>query len=471
MVRDSRTLIGAVHTTAAVLLVSAAFVGVKVGGFIDLTLPRADQERVADDESEPAADSGSDASGTAGEVTGETTGSEPQGDLTGQAATVQLQPADGVISADGAFAAGFDGAPSTPTPWAPSNWDVTVHSRNTGRPDTLDPMDALHGPDCAPPPDTHVNETYEGAVYICRDHLMTAIKDDGYGAIYLTPDAMVDLSAGTASISFDVSTLTLTNRDWWDVWISPYDEQLQTPLEEWLPDLSGGPRNGVHVRLHDAGSIGASTYTDFAETQLPTSTTDAYDTFLTPDSKRRDTFVIELSTTHLKVGMPQYDVWWIDADIAELPFTAGVVQFGHHSYNPLKDCEDKAGRGPGGTCAPNTWHWDNVSISPAVPFAIARATSRVADADRPRVSLSSPSPDDAHLRFSGIGGNLEFSTDGGATWQPAQRQAVGKETAPEHFASYWTPVPAGTTSIVFRGQPDIAGDWIIRDVTVWSPGR
>ncbi|MFL5321393.1 MAG: elongation factor P, partial [Myxococcaceae bacterium] len=31
---------------------------------------------------------------------------------------------------------------------------------------------------------------------------------------------------------------------------------------------------------------------------------------------------------------------------------------------------------PGVACAPNTWHWDNVSVNPAVPFTIERATPR-----------------------------------------------------------------------------------------------
>ena len=462
MVKDSRALISAVHITTVALLVAAIVVGSKVGSFIHLALPRAEQARIGLDDAAP--DDASQPSPEDGAVTPDST----SGDLTARSPAVELQPTVGGVGADGAFLESFDGAPTQPTPWTPANWDVTVHSRNTGRPDTLDPMDAVHGPDCSPPPDTHVNDTYEGAVYICRDHLMTAIKDEAYGAIYLTPDALVDLTAGTASISFDVSTLTLTNRDWWDVWVSPYDEQLQTPLEEWLPDLGGAPRHAVHVRLHDAGTIGASTYSDFAETAVPALTTAAYDSFLTPDAKRRDTVVIELSTTHLKVGMPQYDFWWIDTDIAELPFTTGVVQFGHHSYNPLKDCEPGTGRSPDGTCSPNTWHWDNVAIAPAVPFSIVRATSRVADKDTPLVTLAAPAPADAHLRFSGIGANLEFSTDGGETWQPAELQEVGKARAAEHFASYWTPVPAGTTAIVFRGEPAIAGDWIIRDVSVWS---
>lgn len=461
-VRDSRGLVAAVHVTTACLLIAAGFVTARLGGFIDIALPRS-QPTAADTSVETAANSTN--------VAGDAVAAEPLDNLAAEGQRVNLAPALGGITAERSFVETFDGAPNKPTPWTPSNWDVTVHSRNTSRPDTLDPMHALHGPDCSPPPDTHINETYEGSVYICRDHMMTAIMDESYGAIYLTPDALVDLSQGPATISFDVSTLTLTNRDWWDVWISPYDEQLQTPLEEWLPDLSGAPQHAVHVRLHDAGTLGASTYSDFVETRVPALTTAAYDTFLTPAAKQRETVVIELSTTHLKVGMPAYDFWWIDSDIAELPFTQGVVQFGHHSYNPLKDCEQSNPRGPNGTCSPNTWHWDNVLIDPAIGFSINRGLSRVADKETPLISLVQPTTTGSHVRFSAVGASIEFSIDGGSTWQAATRQTVGKATATEHFASYWTPIPAGVTSIIFRGEPTLAGDWIVRDVSAWSLER
>lgn len=36
--------------------------------------------------------------------------------------------------------------------------------------------------------------------------------------------------------------------------------------------------------------------------------------------------------------MPAYNFWWIDATIPNLGWDMGVVQFGHHSYNPTKDC-------------------------------------------------------------------------------------------------------------------------------------
>src|SRR5207302_8424505 len=96
----------------------------------------------------------------------------------------------------------------------------------------------------------------------------------------------------------------------------------------------------------------------------------------------RTTFELHLSRTHLKFGMPAYNLWWMDGDIADLGWSSGVVQLGHHSYNPDKACDFN------GTCGPNTWHWDNVSISAAVPFTILRATPRAVDsAAAPPVTL------------------------------------------------------------------------------------
>ena len=74
---------------------------------------------------------------------------------------------------------------------------------------------------------------------------------------------------------------------------------------------------------------------------------------------------------HLRFGMPAYSLAWVDTALPDLGWAQGVVQFGHHSYNPTKECPD---------CTPNTWHWDNVTIDPAVPFNITRGDRRYVDA-------------------------------------------------------------------------------------------
>jgi hypothetical protein len=185
----------------------------------------------------------------------------------------------------------------------------------------------------------------------------------------------------------------------------------------------------------------------------------SYSEWLEPSAKRRDTFEIRLSRTHLKVWMPGYDQVWVDTEIPELDWTQGVVQFGHHSYNPTK-C--------GETCTPNTWHWDNVEITPAIPFTMIRAQERGSDIDNPHpITFAQSAPANARLRFAGFGQKIELSFDGGATWEPAQKQTQVWDYE-HHFYSYWTPIPEGVTSVLFRGEPIGNHGWVVRSLSIWA---
>jgi hypothetical protein len=367
------------------------------------------------------------------------------------------------------FLEAFDGRPAGPEPWRPADWDVSVHSLDPGSWARLPAMDAQHGPDCAAPPATHhLDGDYGQAVFRCNDHVMTAINGAGYGAVYLTPPALLDFSQGEAVLRFDLSTLRTSGRDWVDVWLSPYEEHLHLPLENDLPDLAGPPRRALHVRMDNGygGSIFVtSVFRDFVQRNTRDWFGPGYETVLTPSASRRDTFELRLSRTHVKFGMPQYGLWWADDDIADLGWDTAVVQLGHHSYNPTKDC------GGSGSCGPNTWHWDNVSLSPAVPLTLLRGDRRTVDASNAAqpVRFPAPAPAGARLRFAGIGVNIEVSFDGGASWAPAQRQPSGKDAGDEVFKSYWTPVPAGAAQVLVRGQTRITIPWAVRDLTIFSP--
>jgi len=377
------------------------------------------------------------------------------------------------------FVATFDGDPGEPQPFDPVDWDITVHSRNPGTWNSLDPVDAGHGPACEPPPEAHRVTAYEDSVFLCKNHMMTSIRGDDYGLIYLTPPYLVDFSAGEAVIKVDVSTRRESVRDWWDIWISPYDDALQLPLDlDASADLSGPPRNAIRVGLGSENQMSAEIYEDFANVGFPdwphgSVTGDfwtGYEAFLDPDFRRRDTFEIHLSRTHLRVGMPQYDFWWIDTPIPELAWSSGVVQFGHHSYNPGKDCNVANNpKPPVAECVPNTWHWDNVEISPAAPFTIVRAEQRMAHAEAPTMSFVAPAPAAAKLRFAGIGLDMKVRFDGGP-WQEATVQRTLAPTAEEHFASYWVDVPAGTTTVEFGAENWYGGSWHVRDASFWSLG-
>jgi hypothetical protein len=160
--------------------------------------------------------------------------------------------------------------------------------------------------------------------------------------------------------------------------------------------------------------------------------------------------------------MPNYNLWWHNTDIPDLGWDQGVVQFGHHSYNPMKDCA--------GPCSPNTWHWDNLAISPARPFTIIKADRSFVNADNAStpVHMSSPAPLGANLRFTGMYGGSEVSFDGGKTWSSAVAQQVDPAQVNEyHFQSYWMPIPAGASELRFRNTQEAS--WLVRSISVWAP--
>jgi hypothetical protein len=367
--------------------------------------------------------------------------------------------------ASGTFLETFNGAPSTPTPWTSPRWDITVHTRGRAVPELdysrLDePMTAAHAHDCTFP-GGHGITLYEQTVYQCRDHVMTAINGADYALIYLTPNQMVDFSQGEAVIKFDMSTLRTSLRDWIDVWISPFEDNVQLALDIG-PDLQGPPRRGIQIKMENFGRTGffAQVYNGFNGTRLPGRNV-AYETFLVPDGARRDTFELRISKTHLRFGMPQYNQWWVDTNMPALNWTTGVVQFGHHSYNPTKDDATANAQA-------NSWHWDNISISPARPFTMIKANRRSVNADRPgAVTLAQPAPDGAFLRFAGIGEALQVRF-GSGPWVPAVLKPSGFCCTTEHFKSYWMPIPKGTQQVTFSGSPHSGNwPWEVRDISVW----
>jgi len=359
----------------------------------------------------------------------------------------------------------FDGAPSVPVAYNPSTWDVQVHSRDTGTWKQLEGMNAHHAGNCAGYPGVHPVSAYADAVFQCNDHVMTAINAGGYGLIMLSPNRMVDFAAGEATINFDMSTFRSSTRDWVSLWVTPFEDQIPLPLSDWLPDLVGEPRRAVHIEMgvfNGQTMFQGYTVRDFVATDVSTDPTMVYESFLAPSAVRRDTFQLRISRTSIKFGMPAYNRWWVDRTIPDLGWSRGVIQLGHHSYNPNKACNFD------GTCSPNTWHWDNVSISNAVPFTIHKADLPYVDpTTRSYVTFPQPAPAASFLRFSGIGTNLQVSFNSGQTWQGATMHAVELSTE-EHFKPYWVAVPQGTSRVDIRGSAWWGGNWMARGISVWS---
>jgi hypothetical protein len=376
------------------------------------------------------------------------------------------------------YIARFNGTPAAPeSACGQSALDVQIHSRDTDTWYSLEPMDAMHGPDCAAPPATHPESgAYADAVFQCKDHLMTSIKAEGYGEIILTPDAMLDFSSGTATVSWDVSTLQTSGRDWFDVWLTPFEENLPLPLQDWLPDLNGPPKDAVHVTLGEGGTLCPEVYRDFVEALLADgygngcNWSTGYDTILTPSGAVRTTFRIELSQAHLKVWVPpqpstsNQSLVWFDGPIpGGLPFNKAVVQFGHHSYNP----EKQDGCDPDATpCMAGTWHWDNLSLSRSVPFTMIKAEQRFADADSPAVKFNAPAPSNAYLRFSGHEAAVDASFNGGP-YQTLAETPTAKGNGGD-FGQFFAQVPEGTQTVTFRVKPGWSGDWILQDFGIWA---
>ena len=358
----------------------------------------------------------------------------------------------------------FDGTPTSPQPYNPSSWDVVVHSRDMPTWKQLLPMAAHHGADCAGAPASHQITNYQDAVFLCNGHIMTSIFADGYGLISLTPNQLVDFAGGEAVIKFDMSTFRSSTRDWVSIWLTPFDDAFPLPLQEWLPDLAGEPRRAIQVEMgvyNGQTNFRAFNIKNHNGEDLPTKSWLGYESFLTTSAVRRDPFELRITRTSLKFGMPTYNHWWVDTTFADLGWDRAVLQLVHHSYNPLKDCAP-------GSCAPNTWHWDNVSISRAVPFTMIKGDLPWVDpSSRRYVQFGQAAPSNAYLRFAGIGNNLEVSFNGGASWQAAQMKAIEKNQE-EAFKPYWMPIPAGTTRVDFRGARWFAGDWMVRAPVAWS---
>ena len=332
------------------------------------------------------------------------------------AASDALGPARALAQAVG-FVFTFDGAPSAPQAWQPADWDVMVHNDGgPARPYQARVVD--HGGSCSAPPAAHPVAVHAGAVFVCNDHVMTAAEEE-YGAIYLTPNRLVDFSAGEAVIRFDLSTMLRSAREWMSVTVTPYEENMALPG---TTAMLGPPRRRVEIFSH-LDTFRATVARNFVEENVPFQTELGWGQFLVPSASRRDPVEIRLSRTRLRVGLPSYNVWYYDRPIADLGWSRGVVQFGHLTYSANKGCLvhnpgtghwDAVDPGPPDGCE-NTWHWDNVRIEPAVPFTIVRATKRLADANDPVVTLAAPAPANAHLRFGGTGLALELSLDGGTS--------------------------------------------------------
>jgi hypothetical protein len=373
----------------------------------------------------------------------------------------------------GPFAFQWTGNPSAPQPWQPKDWDLIVHARDQRTWTQLDPMPAQHGADCGAPPATHTVTSYDDAVFICRNHMMTAFWPGGYGEIEFAPSELADWSGGTTVISWHQSTFRTSPRDWTDLMITPLEKNLVLQAQIQV-DLKGRPRDAVDIEMCGCAptKFTGAIMSNFQETDITTDDTPLESAY--PQSAvNRTHFQLEISRTHIRFGIPEAHLWWVDRNITPLSFTRGLIQFGHHSYTPDKECVPTPGVL---SCVANTWHWSDFSVSSAVPFTMLRgltaASGHVSDDTSKVVQLPSAAPANSHLRFAALG-RVSVSFDSGRTWvaptpQPSEKNQNGAWDE-DMFYSYWVPAPEGTTSVTFRGQDTTWGaPWWVSDPAVWS---
>lgn len=352
---------------------------------------------------------------------------------------------------DGTFLETFDGTPGAPEPWNATDWDVFTHSRDRELWTNPAPVDAHHGPACtgvtsegSDPGLTHIADSYDELVYLCNNHVMTTIDGGEYGLIYLTPPARLDATT-SGTLSFDISTLATSTRDWWDVWITPEADALAYPLDAWIPDGQGPPRTALHViQTHDGGTdpptgpedivISVELCRDFVCERLGF----IEDPGMPPTSAAvRSPVSITLTPTSVHFD---YAGKVLDATFPSVAWGVTVVKLGHHSYNPFKD---------GGGNKPGSWHWDTVKIEPAVDVYQAQATPKRSTSPG-TLTLAGPAPAGAHLS---VGAVCTLQVDLGAGWIDATRAPQSTHAA-DHVTSYRHPIPAGATSVPYRFTND-----------------
>jgi hypothetical protein len=366
----------------------------------------------------------------------------------------------------------FEATPTSPLPLIQSGsasaYDVQVHSRDsdTWSDNGLESMQNQHGTNCSGPPSTHENHSYAGAVFICNNHVMTAINASGYGEIVLTPSRMADWSSGTAIVQWQMSTERLSSRDWPDIWITPWDENLTLPFDAGDVDNQGIPSTAIHVSLNNGQNVWLVTTIEngvqSADLNSRYATPSLGDGIIagTNQAATRQTFRLTVTRTHLRMerlaSATASAVVYFDGSVPDVGFSQGVVQFAHHSYNPTKD----------GAGLPATWHWDEMSISPAVAFGIIKTHTRALFQDG-IVVFDAQAPTNSWLRFSALG-SIQYSVNGGVSYKAATKQAfVGHY---EHVSPYFIPIPAGTQTVLFKFSADdwYQGPFIAKDFAIWS---
>lgn len=358
------------------------------------------------------------------------------------------------------------------------HYDVQIHNRNSYT-NWDGTMNAQHTDMCAAPPGTHIVDTLPQGVFICNDHVMTAVNSGGYGEIVLTPTQVLDCSVA-CSATFDISTERQSSRDWWELRLTPWLQNVALPFASDLgADLQGAPANYMSVDLNNGQSyphmmvVNNNVVTEFGQFPWPICDNHGTDgctpaineniTAGTNQAAVRQTFKLTITPGHMKFerlsSVTAPGIIFQDRSAPVAMRNDYIVQFEHHSYNPTKD----------GAGVPATWHWSGLGSSPSTPFTLIHmvpqctgcANPMLVTANSSTVQFPSPAPANSYLRFSGICRVLINDV-------LAERQTFYGAT--DHASSYFIPLAQGAQNVNVKFAPDGAysGPCAAQDFHIWS---
>lgn len=401
------------------------------------------------------------------------------------------------------FVETFDGTPPAPLPYSsPNNWDIFSQGFDSNA-SALGRTIAQHGPNCQGPgwpytaTNSHLMTSSADTVFICSSHVMTSLGDTGYGAVYMTPPAVLDFSNGSAALTWEMSTLRTSARDWVDIVITPWAQHSQLAYnnndQHIPPDNLHVTMAGTNVWLAYQRVNGSLTYNGGqGDQQINGDGSTTWDAVLArrganSSPAARSTYEIRTDGTRFSMCMisellPQGGVFcWINTNLPR-PLDPAIwhgqatVTLNHRTYNAPKACAEvntDAERAAALLrCPPNTWHWDNITLQPYVPFQIIPSVPPDArqSSGRQVWTFAQPAPQGAHLAFfyAGETSTLRVSYDGGATFHSPRIQpqsAPGTENA-EYIAD---PIPAGVQQAVITTQNGFWGSLSIQDARIYGP--
>ena len=397
--------------------------------------------------------------------------------LVGLASGLAVEHQPSTAAAETTFTFNWTGNPSLPIAWHPkplNDWDLLVHDSSMSNDRLFTPGVGQHGSDCSPYPAIHPVNGVDDAVFICRNHLMTMLNAGGYGVIVMTPSQIADFS-GQVSIDWSVTTLRTTTRDWLEINVTPFSENLVAPADT-SQDLEGEPLDTVNCATTDTPpTVWACQVINHGKVTFASGfRSPAVEELLqtnrqTPSATTRTRYQLDLSANHLRLSLPELRANLIDANV-DIPFTSGVVQLSEHDYDVGKDCVP--GHKPNINCVNNTWHWSDFSISNAGPFTMMRLapdSNAALGGGRSKLRFELPfaAPPDSYFRFLGSPGErIKYSVDD-KIFQAAPEQAATK-TGQSNDRNFFIPIPAGTRVLSLAGEDWNGGHWVIEDPAIWS---